>query len=427
MAAETLEALPDRRQLGGRAAGAIVDQFVVAGTSFVLMILVRKQLGSAALGNYVVLITAMILITSMQTAWVGDSLTVLNRFERGTRTALVSSQLMWIVIAIGAGAVLSLPVEGSGGALLFGCMVAIWITEEMGRRLLMVRQEFWQLVLNDVVYAIGAFLGVAVLRVLFGRYSVTIVVGAMAVGAAASVLAALIQLPRREVPLTRPRARAVREIAPFGAWRAAQMGIRPAALYAVRLLVILLAGHAILGDLEGARLFSQPAMTYVSGIASILLPMYAEDERRRTRTVPVPIMTLLVVVPVVLSALVVIVFKQPLASLLLGHHPNVSIVAILGWLMVAVMFALGQPVANLLIARKKSREIFWVRAADSAIGLTLAIPLIYFVSPNLAPWSLAAGMLVGTLALVWLAKHTERPTAAAPVPSSPSYIQVAGR
>ncbi len=72
MVADSLEPLPDRRQLGGRAAGAVVDQFVVAGTSFVLMILVRKQLGSAALGNYVVLITAMILITSMQTAWVGD-------------------------------------------------------------------------------------------------------------------------------------------------------------------------------------------------------------------------------------------------------------------------------------------------------------------------------------------------------------------
>ena len=35
--------------------------------------------------------------------------------------------------------------------------------------------------------------------------------------------------------------------------------------------------------------------------------------------------------------------------------------------------------------------------ALGTIGLALAIPLIYFVSPNLAPWSLAAGMAFGTL------------------------------
>ncbi len=333
----------------------------------------------------------------------------------------MSSQVAYIFVALVVGAVMSLPVEGLGGAALFGFMVALWITEEVGRRIFMVRQEFWQLVLNDVVYAAGAFVGVAVLRVVVGRYSVTLVVGAMAIGAAASILAALVQLPRRELRLARPRLRAVREISPFGAWRSAQMGIRPAALYVVRLLVIVLASRKVLGDLEGARLFSQPAMTYVSGVASLLLPMYAEDERRRTRTVPVPVMTMLVVIPVVLSAAVVIVFKHPLAALLLGRHAAVSNTAIIGWLMIAVMFAAGQPVANLLIARKKSREIFWVRAADSTIGLTMAIPLIYFVSPNLAPWSLAAGMLFGTLALIWLARHTAR----AHVAITPSYAQVA--
>ncbi len=408
MAVETDEAPSGRRQLGGRAAGAIVDQFVVAGTSFVLMILVRKKIGAAALGEYAVLINAMILITSMQTAWVGDSLTVMNRFERRVRGALIASQCGFIVLAVVGGSLMVGSVENGRGALLFGAMTALWITEEVGRRVFMARQEFWQLVLNDVIYGAGAFVGVAVLRVLVGRYSVTLVVGAMAIGAGVSILAALVQLPRKEVQVARPSAAAVREMARFGSWRSAQMGIRPLAMFVVRLLIIVFATKTVLGNLEGARLFSQPAMTYVSGVASFLLPLYIEDERRRKRSVPIVLTTVLLVLPVVLYGVGVFVLKAPIAHILLSKNAHVSNTALLGWLMFAVMFAAGQPVANLLIARKLSREIFWVRAADSAIGLAIAVPIIQHVSPDLAPWALSGGMVVGTVALMWLAIRSGR-------------------
>jgi O-antigen/teichoic acid export membrane protein len=409
MAVDVQQAPTGRRQLGGRAAGAIVDQFVVAGTSFVLMILVRRKIGAAALGEYAVLINAMILITSMQTAWVGDSLTVLNRFERRVRGALIASQCGFIVLAVTAGSLMVGSVEDTRGALLFGGMTALWITEEVGRRIFMARQEFWQLVLNDVIYGAGAFVGIAMLRVLVGRYSVTLVVGAMAIGAGVSILAAFVQLPRKEVRLARPTASAVREMAQFGSWRSAQMGIRPLAMFVVRLLVIVFATKTVLGNLEGARLFSQPAMTYVSGVASFLLPLYIEDERRAKRSVPIVLTTALLVLPVALYGAAVLVLKAPIAHILLSKNAHVSNTALLGWLMFALMFAAGQPVANLLIARKLSRQIFWVRAADSTIGLAVAIPLIKVVSPDLAPWALSGGMVIGTIALAVLAvRSTQR-------------------
>lgn len=409
MAVDAVAAPTDRRQLGGRAAGAIVDQFVVAGTSFVLMILVRKKLGSAALGEYAVLINAMNVITAMQTSWVGDSITVMDRFAARVRSAAIASQLAFIAIAIVVGALMAREVADVGGAVLFGCMVACWITEELGRRLLMARQEFWQLVLNDVVYAGGAFAGIAVLRIVVGHYSVTMVVGAMAIGAAASIVAALLQLPGSELRYAAPQLAPLREMAAFGVWRSAQTGIRQLELYVVRILVIVIASKAVLGDLEGARLFTQPAVTYVSGVASFLLPLYTEDERHRRRTLPVPLATALLVAPVALYGVVVIALKTRLAGILLTHHAHVSTVAIIGWLMFAVMFAAGQPVANLLVARRRSREIFWVRALDCAVGLGLAVPLLVMASPDLAPFALAGGMLLGVLALAWLAVRTAPP------------------
>ncbi len=401
-----------RARLGGRAAGAIVDQGVVAGTSFVLMILVRHQLGSAALGEYAILINASALITSLQTAWVGDSLTVLDRFDTRIRRGLTASILAFSIVCVVVGAALALGVQKPAGALLFGGMVLLWVLEEVGRRIYMARFEFWQLVLNDVIYAAGAFVGLVFLRQIVGSYSVTLVVGAMAIGAGLSVFASFLQLPRYELHWVRPSKDAFGDLSKFAAWRSAQMGIRPLALYVVRVIVIVAASKQVLGDLEGARLFSQPAMTYVSGVASLLLPMYTQEEERKTRAVPVPVMTALLVVPIVVYGAVVLAYKQQIANHLLANHAHVSTVAIIGWMAVAVMFAAGQPMSNLLVARRRARGVFWVRAADSAVGLAIA-GVVVRNNPDLAPWSLAGGMLVGTLWLSWLTLRS------APIASPP--------
>src|SRR3954452_23370569 len=129
-----------RSKLGGHAAGAIVDQAVVAVTSLVLMILVRRQISSASLGYYAILINALALITALQTAWVGDSLTVLDRFDLRLRRGLVASILMFSAVALVVGSLMAKPAhEGAGGMVLFGVMVTFWCFEETGRRLYMAR------------------------------------------------------------------------------------------------------------------------------------------------------------------------------------------------------------------------------------------------------------------------------------------------
>jgi O-antigen/teichoic acid export membrane protein len=404
-----------RKELSGHAAAAIIDQGVVAITSLVLMVLVSHQLGPAALAVYAILINALALMTAVETAWVGDSLTVLDRFDLKLRRGLAASLIAFGTASLIIGGLLAIGVQTPGGALLFGMMVMLWVFEETGRRLYMARFEFWQLVLNDVIYAAGAFVGLVFLRQIFGAYSVTLVVGAMAIGCALSVLASFLQLPHYELTPAKPDRREFKILSRFAAWRSAQMAIRPASLYIVRIVVIVITTKVVLGNLEGARLFAQPAMTYVSGVASLLLPMYTEEERRKTRAVPLWLMTGLLVVPIVGYGGIVLHWKHFVALKLLGHHKGVvvSTFAIVGWMMVAIMFAAGQPVANLLIARKRARSIFWVRFADAMLGLVLAAVLVK-TNPDLVPWALSAGMLLGTIGLAWLAVKSNPPKDAGP-------------
>ncbi len=392
-----------------RAVDAVVDQFVVAGTSFVLMILVRRELGKGAFGRYGLLINAMILLTALQTAWVGDSLTVLDRFNARIRSGLTASMLLFGVFGAVCAYALSVRVVHPLLALMFAAMVLLWAVEEIGRRVFMARMAFRSLLINDIMYSIGAFGTVAMLWLVRGRLTMSVVIAGMLVGAIVALVSTSVQLPRNELAFARPSLRAAQELAPFAGWRAAQLSIRPLSQFAVRSLVIALVSYDAAGDLESARLFSQPAMTYVSGIASFLLPMYATQERERGRSSSIRLITAALVVPVLVYGALAVVFRNDIAGRLFSDRDAVMPIAILGWLGIALLFAAGQPVANLLIARKQSRDVFLVRAADSAIGLTCAALLIHFKSPNFAPWGLAVGMVIGT---VWLATLASRGTKA---------------
>lgn len=394
---------PAARRIG--AAGAVVDQFVVAGTSFVLMILVRRIIGRGALGEYAWLINAMILLTAIQTAWVGDSLTVLDRRSARIRAGLSASMVAFFVVGGSVATLLALSTTSVRSALVFGAMVVVWIAEEVGRRIFMVRQEFWALVLNDAIYAVGALGAIALFQRYDGPISLTQVVVAMLIGASVSVLAAWFQLPKDERTWPAPSVDAARELVSFAGWRSAQMGIRPLAQFAVRSIVIISISKTAAGDLESARLFSQPAMTYVSGVASFLLPMYTRQHATSVRKTNVLKTTLLLVVPVVAYGAVILAVRGPLARQLFDDQTEISKVAIIGWLMTALMFAAGQPVANILIARRQSKSIFVVRAVDSLIGLALAIVLIEYNGASFAPWALAFGMVIGTIGLAVLVQR----------------------
>src|SRR5699024_2497441 len=91
-----------------------------------------------------------------------------------------------------------------------------------------------------------------------------------------AIALAAVRLPRSELRPTFAAGAAMQEVADFGVWRAAQVGVRPLALLGLRATVAAVAGTHALGRLEAARLLVAPAMTVINGTGSALLPLYRQ-------------------------------------------------------------------------------------------------------------------------------------------------------
>jgi O-antigen/teichoic acid export membrane protein len=402
------------RSAAGGAGGAIAAQLVTAGGSFLLQVLAARSLGPAGYGRYALCVAVVVTVTAVQTGWVGDSLTVLDRHDRELRRALATCLALSVGLGLALGTLtgllLGLPAVP---ALLLGGLLAGWLVEESGRRLLMARLEFWRLVLNDCGYLLVTLLVLAAAAVGGVEPTLGLFLGAMAAGASAAVLLALVQLPKSEWTGLRPGLAGLRRLAAFAAWRSAQAGLRPAALLTARLLVLNLVSAAAVGGLEAARLLVAPAQTVINGAGSFLLPTFAKAERaadprravrRRSRRYVTRAAWLLGTGTVGVG-LVSLVFLDPLSSLVTGGDFAVSPVAFLGWTAYVATWAVTLPYVSETVARQLSRQVFRARAVDSLIGVLLSAAVLA-VNPaavDLVPWLLAAGGVVGVVLLRRLA------------------------
>lgn len=386
--------------VGRNATPAVLTQFIVAGSSAVLQIIVARRLGAAALGNYSIFLSLLITVNALQSGWLGDSLTVLERFDPQIRAALFRSQ--WAIIALSGfvGFAFSelLGVGDVKVSLLCAFAVVVWCIEETGRRIMMARLEFWQLLINDGTYAFAALAFAAAIG-RAGRLTLSWIVLSMAVGSLAAIVAAAIQIPRNEWTKGEvdQSSEGMRTLARFAAWRSGQAGLRPLGLLLVRVAIVLYTSRALLGQIEAARLLMAPAMTLVAGIGVFLLPVYARGERlggeARRRNPPGQVLVVLGVVTA-LYGLFAAVFAEPMTRLLTSGSVPPSRVAVFAWVVWTIGYA--SPHGNLAVARKMSREVFIIRALDTVIGLTLTVVLLQAHVSKLSPFGAGIGMLIGT-------------------------------
>jgi O-antigen/teichoic acid export membrane protein len=395
------------------AGGAVTVQFLNAGGSFVLQATAARTLGASGYGAYALFTSVLVMITAIQTSWVGDSLTVFDRFERRIRGAIEIS----VLVTVGAGATLSVLISvvmglaGPGGTALFGLLIALWLLEETGRRVFTARMEFWRLAFNDTCYLVTTLAIVGAVVLTGGAVSVEVLLAAMAVGAAAAVIVAWIQLPGGEYRPAPLRGTAFREIVSFASWRSIQAGVRPTALLGARMLIVAFASQAVLGGVEAARLLLAPALTFVNGSGWFLLGDYAKAERTGR---PLPAAAALRAcaamagITLVLSLLGVVSVDW-VAPYVTGGTFSVDRVALVGWAVYAVSLSCTLPLSSLATARKRSRLVFTVRGVESVTGLAVLIALLA-ADPAwaaCAPYCLGGGGLVSAVLLWWLLRRQD--------------------
>ena len=169
---------------GSGASGAVTAQFAQALTSFALHLAASRALGPSGLAVFALLYSGVILATAISTGLVGDSLTVLPRKQPAVRGGL---QVVGAVIAVGAavvGAVVAIAVGllEPWPSLLFGAGIALFVIEDLARRLLMASMRFWSLVVTDgtaLVVTVGWILGSSILA---GSLSMTDLLLALLLG-----------------------------------------------------------------------------------------------------------------------------------------------------------------------------------------------------------------------------------------------------
>jgi O-antigen/teichoic acid export membrane protein len=393
--------------------GAVAAQGSAAGGSLVLQLLVARSIGEAGFGTYQLLLAALVLVTSVQTGFIGDTLTVLSREDSAVRGALAAAQGLFLLL--GAAVAVGVALASSGGdmwlAVAFALATVFWLLEDTGRRLFIARMRFGGLVANDVVYFVATLATLVLLSLRRGELGLVDVLLATAAGAFAAAVAARAQLPGEDFRGGAVTRAGMREVASFAAWRSAQAGLRPLADLGIRATIAGIAGAAALGQLQAARLLMAPLFTALAGLGSFLLPAYMRRAPGLGLTARPALLrqTLALVGATLLYTGLLVFTADSLNQLLFGSSIDIDRVAVLSWGIFAAGFAAGLPIVTAALARRESRRVFVVRLADVVVGLPLVAAILVLVGPSLTPVGTAAGMVLAT-GILWRRRAWRQPT-----------------
>ena len=391
------------RLLGRRATAAVLGQGTQALAGLALQVAAARLLGAGGLAVFALVYGALVLGTAVCSGLVGDSLTVLDRADRGTRaglhvwTALVSTG----VGLAGAAAALVSGLVPVWAGLLLGPACAAFVVEDTLRRLLMATGRYRALPAVDLTSLAGALaaLGVAGLT---GGVTLADFVVALLVGQASAAAVAWARVPAEERPRGPWRRPDLRGVASFGVWRAAAQTVRPGSLTLLRVIVVAAAGTAAYGPLEAARVYTAPTLTLLAGIGSFLLPHFvglragpmAESLRVADRAAA----GLAAGVGAVgVAGLLVLPWLGPALT---GGDYAVPAAAVAGWSAYAVAGAVLLPYSSLASVHGGQRRVLALRALEfGALGAVAVLVVLAPAGVAWTPLALALGPVLAALAV----------------------------
>jgi O-antigen/teichoic acid export membrane protein len=172
---------------------AVLDQMVLSGTNFVVSLLLIRYSTDQDYGLYVLVQSAVLLLTTCQTAWLtGPLATLTPRLSPEQRVHTITSvkRVQRRTLMLGAIVLLTLPALGYVTGLLSGLLAAViavgivasWaaLRREYLRGLLLMYSRPHTLLFADAAYA-GVLGAVVTTAVVLGRYIVVVAACAVAI------------------------------------------------------------------------------------------------------------------------------------------------------------------------------------------------------------------------------------------------------
>ncbi|WP_129587321.1 hypothetical protein [Arthrobacter alpinus] len=364
-----------------------------------LQIIAARMLGLEGLGRFAILYGVLLLVTALVSGFIGDTLTVLDRFDRHVRFTL---QLWCVGLSFGAAIAAAFvvmmarfltPIE----AVAFSGAIAIFVLEDTLRRTLMANLLYWKIVIVDLIGLLGALLVLGFLAATV-RPSLVIFFLSILGGQLVALFAAVMLLPRSERFLVMRVVKCTSSVPKYGIWRAAQQAVRPGLLTVVRMTILVLVGAAVVGQVEVARIYVAPMMLVVSGASSFLFTSFARNGDTSIRELlgrADRAVLGLAGVSIVVGGLGLLLLPV-IGHLVTGQHPLVLAVA--GWIFYSISVSAVTPYGALAAVRGRQSAVLGLRVLDSFISFVLAVAVLQTnLTPALIPSALAVGSITGGL------------------------------
>lgn len=383
-----------------KVAAAVSAEVVQSTTSFLLQIIAVRELNAAGLGVFALLYSCVVLATAVTTGLVGDSLTVLDRHEADVRGGLQAVALGVALIGGLTACVLSgaTALIGWDLAPLFGLAAAVFVLEELVRRMLMASLRFWHVVAVDATCLLVTIAWLAVFKMLDGRLLMRDLLSSLVVAQLCGLLVGVGLLPRVERWWASMRHSQWRAVIRYGRWRAAQQGVRPAMMAAVRTIVILAVGTTLFGELEAARVYAAPAMLIVNGVGGFLFASYAARRSSKLREL-IPLAdrgTAMLAGLSLMLGVVSVLLLPTFGDVITNGKFDLDPVAVFGWCAYAAASAVLMPYGSLAAVRGRHAAMMGLRVIEAIVSLTalLLVLRVFSMDVSVAPYAMALGSLV---------------------------------
>jgi O-antigen/teichoic acid export membrane protein len=381
---------------GRGASGAVGAQFAQALTSLVLSIAAARSLGADGLGVYGLISGGLVLATAIATGLVGDSLTVLERGVANVRAGLQTVGLGCAVLAgvVGFGVSWAAGLLDWQSAAMFGLGAAAFIAEEFLRRLLMASLKFWSVMVVDLSALAATVIALVVSASLtsLGMFEILL---ALLASQVVGIATAICLLPSAERTIARRLGGDVASVVRFGGWRAAQQAVRPAMLTTMRVLVAVVAGTFVYGQLEAARVYTAPTLLIVNGIGGFLFATYAAKRHEPLRALVrhADVGAISMFGAVLVAGCVAAALLPWAADVVTGGEFSISVTAAVGWVVYSATAGFLMPYGSLAAVTGMHVRVFTLRLAESAVSLAAVVVVLYPLgaSPSWVPAAMAAG------------------------------------
>lgn len=395
---------PRRKSLLRLLGSAVIGQALLSAASLIAGLGLLRYSDEHEYGSYVLIITGVLLLSSLQAAFVGPALiTRLAQISRERGRAMIAGawrEQRWMIAAATALVCAAAPIAVAAGLPV---TTALLIAIGTLAGALSLQRNFFRLALqayryaDDTLVSDALYAGVLVAGVLLAAHSghpAIMAACALAVAALASGIQARRALQRLEGHAPLPAAGVLRELAPLGAWSAAGAAVYWTFGQGYIYLVAGMLDVTAVAAIAATRMVLMPINLLSVGISSMMLPQTTEWLQRE-RVPRVLQRLVLLSISITLLSLVYIgvlwLFREwVFGSVLRGSFEQRDPLLLL-WSAVALVAVVRDQMMHVLVARQRLR----VLSVLILISATAATGTMLLAMPHWGAPGAVAGVLVG--------------------------------